>query len=189
MVTVVTTVVLVAYNITHDHGSGLSPIPTHIQTYITTMLNILIPIYITRNMHGHRLGGLSQRFTLPPEVTGSTPAECKGFNQQASDTWRPLIGPRVTFPFAANKTCHMPTVCHISIWSATSSIRSATSSSVRTVRTAQSTSIFLPVCHFEQNAISLIPDVCLNPNELRWVHNNEAYALVRFEAIPSTLNF
>jgi hypothetical protein len=48
---------------------------------------------------------------------------------------------------------------------------------------------FLPVCRFEQNAISLSPDVCLNPNELRWVHNNEAYAPIRFEVIPSTLNF
>jgi hypothetical protein len=48
---------------------------------------------------------------------------------------------------------------------------------------------FLPVCHFEQNMISLALDVCLNPNELCWVHNDEAYFLVRFEAILSTLNF
>jgi hypothetical protein len=48
---------------------------------------------------------------------------------------------------------------------------------------------FLLVCHFEQNAISLAPDVHLNPNELRWVCNDEAYTPVRFEAIPSTLNF
>jgi hypothetical protein len=44
-----------------------------------------------------------------PEVTGSTPAECKGFNQQTSDTWLPLIGPRVAFPFSTNKKRHMPT--------------------------------------------------------------------------------
>jgi hypothetical protein len=48
---------------------------------------------------------------------------------------------------------------------------------------------FLHVCHFEQNVISLSPDVHLNPNKLCWVHNDEAYAPVRFEAIPSTLNF
>jgi hypothetical protein len=48
---------------------------------------------------------------------------------------------------------------------------------------------FLPVCHFEQNAISLAPDVRLNPNELRWIHNDETYAPIRFEAILSTLNF
>jgi hypothetical protein len=65
----------------------------------------------------------------------------------------------------------------------------ATSASVRTVRIVQSTSLFLPVCHLEQNAISLAPDVHLNPNELHWVCNDEAYAPVRFEAIPSTLNF
>ena len=48
---------------------------------------------------------------------------------------------------------------------------------------------FLHVCHFEQNAISLTPDIHLNPNDLCWVRNDEAYSLVRFEAIPSTLNF
>jgi hypothetical protein len=29
----------------------------------------------------------------------------------------------------------------------------------------------------------------LNPNKLRWVRDDEAYAPIRFEAIPSTLNF
>jgi hypothetical protein len=48
---------------------------------------------------------------------------------------------------------------------------------------------FLPICHFEQNTISLAPDVRLNPNKLRWVHNNETYAPIQFEVIPSTLNF
>jgi hypothetical protein len=48
---------------------------------------------------------------------------------------------------------------------------------------------FLPVCHFEQNAISLSSDVYLNPNELRWVREDEAYAPIQFEAILSTLNF
>jgi len=57
------------------------------------------------------------------------------------------------------------------------------------VRTIQSTHLFLPICRFEQNAISLSSDVCLNPNELCWVCDDEAYAPVRFEAIPSTLNF
>jgi hypothetical protein len=49
--------------------------------------------------------------------------------------------------------------------------------------------IFLHVCRFEQNAISISSDVRLNPNELCWVRDDEAYALVRFEVIPSTLNF
>ena len=48
---------------------------------------------------------------------------------------------------------------------------------------------FFTFFHFEQNMISLATDVRLNPNELRWVHNDEAYALVWFEVIPSTLNF
>jgi hypothetical protein len=50
-------------------------------------------------------------------------------------------------------------------------------------------SLFLPVCHFEQNVISLAPDVRLNPNELHWVCNDEAYAPDQFEVILSTLNF
>ena len=45
-----------------------------------------------------------------PEVTGSTPAKGKDFNQQTGDTWWPFIGPRVAIPFAANKPCHMPTI-------------------------------------------------------------------------------
>jgi hypothetical protein len=48
---------------------------------------------------------------------------------------------------------------------------------------------FLPVCRFEQNAISLSPDVCLNPKKLRWVRDDEVYAPIRFEVIPRTLNF
>jgi hypothetical protein len=48
---------------------------------------------------------------------------------------------------------------------------------------------FLHVCHFEQNVISLSSDVRLNPNELCWVRDDETYAPVQFEAIPSTLNF
>jgi hypothetical protein len=65
-------------------------------------------------------------------------------------------------------------------------VRSATSASCTdcTVNT-----FFLPVGRFEQNAISLSSDVRLNPNELRWVRDDEAYAPVRFEVIPSTLNF
>jgi hypothetical protein len=53
----------------------------------------------------------------------------------------------------------------------------------------QSASKFLPVWLDEQIAISLAPDVRLRRNELRWVRNDEAYALVQFEVIPSTLNF
>jgi hypothetical protein len=53
-------------------------------------------------------------------------------------------------------------------------VRPTTSTSIRTVRTVQSTSLFLPVCHLEQNAIYLAPDVRLNPNELRCVRNDEA---------------
>ena len=60
---------------------------------------------------------------------------------------------------------------------------------VRTVRTAQSASFFFPVWWFKQIMISLAPDICLNPNDLCWVHDDEGYALVRFEAIPRMLIF
>jgi hypothetical protein len=62
-------------------------------------------------------------------------------------------------------------------------------STLASVRTVQSAPLFLLVCHFEQNAISLALDVRLNPNELCWVRNDEAFALVLFEAIMSTFNF
>jgi hypothetical protein len=48
---------------------------------------------------------------------------------------------------------------------------------------------FLPVWQIEKNAISHSSDVRLNPFELRWVRDDEAYAPVRFETILSTLNF
>jgi hypothetical protein len=47
----------------------------------------------------------------------------------------------------------------------------------------------LPVWKNEQNMISHSSDVCLNPFELRWVREDEAYTPVHFEAILSTLIF
>jgi hypothetical protein len=64
MVTVVTTIELVAYNTIHDHGSGLSPGPTHTQMQIITMLNIICGTYITRNMCG-RAGWVTFPKSLP----------------------------------------------------------------------------------------------------------------------------
>jgi hypothetical protein len=126
-----------------------------------------------------------QRLYLWVEVTGSNPVDSNKvlykqpitwchvapYNQPNAATFRNVIRP------------HLPTVCHSALPHV---IRTTTSAAVQIV---QSTSIFFPVCHFEQNAISLAPNVCLNPNELRWVRNDEAYAPVQFEAIPSTLNF
>jgi hypothetical protein len=37
--------------------------------------------------------------------------------------------------------------------------------------------------------MSLAYDIRLNPFELRWVREDEAYACVHFEAIPSNLIF
>jgi hypothetical protein len=49
--------------------------------------------------------------------------------------------------------------------------------------------IFFPIWQFEQITISLAPDVRLRQNELRWVHDDEGYALVHFGEIPRTLIF
>jgi hypothetical protein len=132
-----------------------------------------------------------QRLYTWVEVTGSNPVDSNnilykqpitGCHVAAHDwaTWHRTtnqILPHVAMSFI--HICQLSTtqLCHVSY-----GLPAA-------VRTVQSTSLFLPVCHFEQNVISLAPDVRLNPNELRWVRNDEAYALVRFEAIPSTLNF
>jgi hypothetical protein len=58
---------------------------------------------------------------------------------------------------------HLPIVCHSALPSV---VRITTSTSVWTVWTVQSASLFLPICHFEQNAISLTPDVHLNPKRV-----------------------
>jgi hypothetical protein len=47
---------------------------------------------------------------------------------------------------------------------------------------------FLSIWQIEQNAISPSYGVGLNPFEVRWVHDKEAYVPVHFEVIPSTLN-
>jgi hypothetical protein len=48
---------------------------------------------------------------------------------------------------------------------------------------------FLPIWQIRQKAIYHSYSVRLNPFELRWVRDDEAYGLVHFEVIPSTLNF
>jgi hypothetical protein len=86
---------------------------------------------------------------------------------------------------------HLPRVvrpCHVSYGSATCHTVYHVSIRMDCMDCTVNT-FFLHVCRFEQNVISLSSDVRLNPNELRWVRDDEAYAPVRFEAILSTLNF
>jgi hypothetical protein len=53
--------------------------------------------------------------------------------------------------------------------------------------------LFLLIRQIEQNTISHSFDVRLNPFEVRWVREDEAYTLAHFEVIPNTfisgLNF
>jgi hypothetical protein len=126
------------------------------------------------------VGGPSQVSSPARRSRGRVLPNAKILNQYTCDTWWPLIGPRVAILFTANKPCHMPTihitVCHMS-YDLPHVVQPATSASVWYGLYSQHP-FFLPVCHFEQNAISLAPDVRLNPNELCWVRNDEAYALV-----------
>jgi hypothetical protein len=149
------------------------------------------------------LGGHCQSAWSMVEVRGSIPVDSINFltNNQpiagchvaAHDwaTWHQTTNqkmPRVETPFA--HICQSETamssyatsmsLCHI---------RPLPRQHVWTVRTAQSAQFFLPVWRFEQIAISLSSDVRLNPNELRWVCDDEGYAPVRFEAILRTLIF
>jgi hypothetical protein len=136
---------------------------------------------------GHRVesSGLQINFIQPTnnKVPRGSPrlGHVAPYNQPKSSTCRNIVR-----PYLSTNECHvsyspanlaLPRViqtCHVNI---------------RTDWTVQSASLFLLVCHFEQNTISLSPDVHLNPNKLRWVRNDKAYALVRFEVITSTLNF
>jgi hypothetical protein len=78
--------------------------------------------------------------------------------------------------------CHLSVrMCHVVIWRCHVIIR--------TIRTVQSTHLFLHVWRFKQIAISLSSDVRLNPNELHWVRDDEGYTPVRFEEIPRTFIF
>jgi hypothetical protein len=100
--------------------------------------------------------------------------------------WWPLTGPCVVAPFTAK---HAKSLANCPNAILPCVVWPTMSASIRTIRTIQSATFFLPVCKFEQNSISLAPNVCLNPNELHWVCNDEAYALIQFEVIPNTLNF
>jgi hypothetical protein len=152
----------------------------------------MFSIYITRHIRW-RTGWAALPKSLPlPGGRGVESCQLQQIlNQYIGDTWRPLIGPRVTIPFTANKPRHMPTVhttaCHMSYNPVSYGLPRQHPYGLYGLYSQHP--FFLPVCRFEQNAISLSPDVRLNPNELRWVRDDEAYAPVRFEAIPSTLNF
>jgi hypothetical protein len=128
---------------------------------------------------------------------GSIPVDYTSFNQCLGDTWWPLIGPRVAIPFATNKLrvicqlVHMTTnhTYHVSYDPATCHTTLPRQHPYGLYGLYNHHTFFLLVCRFEQNATSLSSDVCLNPNELRWVHDDKAYSPIQFEAIPSTLNF
>ena len=99
-------------------------------------------------------------------------------------TWHHTIG-------TINATCRIPIRPHLPIQNC--HITSATSAyglcHINLYGLHSQRPFFLPVWRSEQIAISLALDVRLRWNELRWVHDDEVYALVHFEAIPRTLIF
>jgi hypothetical protein len=153
------------------------------------------------------LGGPSQGSSPARRSQGRVLPTTKVLNHCLGDMWRPLIGPRVAILFATNKPrviCqlihttanqHLPRVVriyHVSYGPAmcrTTLSRVVQPCHINICMDCIVSTFFLPICRFEQNAISLSSDVRLNPNELCWVRDEETYAPVRFEAIMSTLNF
>jgi hypothetical protein len=136
-----------------------------------------------------------KRLYMRVEVTGSNPMDSNKILNKQPIIWCHVVAHdwatwhRTT---NHNMSCvKIPSIqlyqlCHSSLPCGISTSMSAV---VWTIQFVQSASFFLSFFHFEHNAISLAPDVRLSPNEFFWVRNDEAYALVRFEAILSTLNF
>jgi hypothetical protein len=121
------------------------------------------------------VGGPSQVSSPARRSRGRVLPVAKILNQYICDMWQPLIGPHVAIPFVAKKPCHMPTVhittCHVSYVL-------PRQHPYGLYGLYSQHPFFWHVCHFEHNVISLAPNVHLNPNELRWVRNDEAYAPV-----------
>jgi hypothetical protein len=127
-----------------DGGWGLAPnlstpIPKHIS----------IQIYNKKHLWACQLGGPSQSVTHTQRLWGRIWPTTYVLNQCQGDTWHPLSGPRVSISFTINDTCHSPThpqsyqttlsMCHTALPRV---VRSATSTSVWTVRAVQSTHFF-----------------------------------------------
>jgi len=142
------------------------------------------------------LGSLFQSFPIVGEVQGSMPidsANVKDHTQCA--TWQPMSGPCGTKKFAKNVSiCQSIIRPHVlSTYFQLSSLACHLPCVSRTmpcqyVWTVQST-IFLSVWQIEQNVISPSYSVHLNPFQVCWVREDEAYVLACFEVILRTLNF
>jgi hypothetical protein len=128
-------------------------------------------------MVGMPVGGPSQVSSPARRSRGRVLPIAKILNQYTCDTWRPLIGPCVAIPFAANKPCHMPTVhitsCHVS-YGLPRVVRPTTSVHKTYGLYSQHPFFCLFVILNRMRYLSL-PMSCLNPNELCWVRNDEAY--------------
>jgi hypothetical protein len=91
---------------------------------------------------------------------------------------RKSIHPCVLPKLFSNSTPTTSTSCHVSC-----------TALPRQLYGLYKSTIFLPVWQIEQNMISHSSDVRLNPFKVRWVHEDEAYAPICFEAISNTLIF
>jgi hypothetical protein len=184
-------------------GLGLGPNPLVLQLELHFNSNNIFTHYILRLIMGGLVAGPYQTILPRPEVAGLTSVEShKNFpiaNHWRGAMWQPMIGPRGTVTFAKMRT-HVKTpfshVCqHLLSQHSNSpamSLYGHTTCMIKChiiiVWTLQSTKN-LPLWQNEQNAIYCSYDVCLSPFKFHWVCNDEAYAHVHFEVIPSTFIF
>jgi hypothetical protein len=88
----------------YDRGPGLSPGPDRAPISKHCNSNKFLNIYIIRTIVGTPVGRpFPKLFPLPRRSRGRVLPTTKVLNHCPGDTWWPLIGPRVTIPFATNK--------------------------------------------------------------------------------------
>jgi hypothetical protein len=98
----------VIYQITNDHGPGLSPSPTPPFIQLYDFINIAMGYMLIHMVWAH----WSDDYTKVLHSGGGLGVEPRGLpiilhttiNQTTSDTWCPWIGPRVLIPFATKWT-------------------------------------------------------------------------------------
>jgi hypothetical protein len=178
---------------------GLSPSPVRAQTTTHYNSNNLKTHIVVKNQWwARRLGGPSQSSSPARRLRGRVLPTTQILTNARVTRGDPCLGH--VSPIHSPPRCHvsindstvqLPLVCQLI--PATSAYDPATSLrpchvSIRTNYTINK-KIFCLFDDLNRTVISHSSNVRLNPSELCWVCDDETYAPVRFEVIPSTLNF